>query len=381
MMKLPIIKFIFDRRKRSGRNIEGTVELRVTYERGIKYISTGVRVLPSQWKNGTVVGRIDARELNAALDKIQESCRRATNQMLEEGYMCLNEIPNRMKMAESNGISFFEYCQQRAEIRQYGRKPDTKKRYDRFLKKFHEWGGIKFFSDVTDRKIMEFDKYLAAKGTMKNYSKWNNYHRFLNSFITDAMAEGLLKRNPYKWLNIPKDKNGHGLEKFLTEEEVTKIRRAIMPTESLERVRDVFVFQIFTCMAYSDLADFDASKVENVDGELMYKGRRDKTGQEFTFMLLKPAIDVLHKYDNHLPIISNEKYNDYLKLVAQASGIDKPLTTHWARHTGATLLLNHGVDMETVSHILGHSTPKITRSTYAKLLDKTILNKMRKLRF
>ena len=378
MMKLPILKFVYDRKKRAGKNKPGTVDLRITYERKVKYIGTGVRVLPSQWRNGTVVARIDARELNDALDSIMQTCRRVTNTMLEEGCLQLDEIPARMKMEESDGISFLEFAQQRAEVRKYGRSKDSQERYDRFLRYFLQWGGIKFFSDVTDRKILEFDRYLVAKG-MKAYSKWNNYHRFLNSFILDAVAEGYLKRNPYKWLNIEKDKNSHGLEKYLTEDEVMKIRTAAMPTGSLEHVRDVFVFQIYTCLAYKDLAAFDAAKMQKVDGELMYKGERGKTGKEFEFILLGPAKEVLDKYHGVLPIISNVKYNQYLKVVAQAAGVDHPITTHWARHTGATILLNRGVDMETVAKILGHSTPKITRSTYAKLLDKTVVERMKKL--
>ena len=72
------------------------------------------------------------------------------------------------------------------------------------------------------------------------------------------------------------------------------------------------------------------------------------------------------------------KYNQYLKVVAQTAGVDKPITTHWARHTGATMLLNAGVDMETVAKILGHSSTRITRSTYAKLLDDTVGREMEK---
>ena len=87
---------------------------------------------------------------------------------------------------------------------------------------------------------------------------------------------------------------------------------------------------------------------------------------------------VLKKYGGKLPLLSNVKYNEYLKVVAQTAGVDKPITTHWARHTGATMLLNAGVDMETVAKILGHSSTRITRSTYAKLLDDTVAREMEK---
>lgn len=117
----------------------------------------------------------------------------------------------------------------------------------------------------------------------------------------------------------------------------------------------------------------------NIKGMQVYTGKRDKTGKQFTIPTLKPALDILHKYSGKLPIISNVKYNAYLKVVAQAAGIDKPLTTHWARHTGATLLLNEGVPMQIVSKICGHSSTKMTEQIYAKLLDETVVDAIKKL--
>lgn len=73
--------------------------------------------------------------------------------------------------------------------------------------------------------------------------------------------------------------------------------------------------------------------------------------ESLTISLLKPALDILHKYNNKLPLISNVKYNAYLKVVVQYAGIDKPITTHWARHTGATLMLNEGIPMNIISMI------------------------------
>ena len=86
---------------------------------------------------------------------------------------------------------------------------------------------------------------------------------------------------------------------------------------------------------------------------------------------------ILKKYKNKLPVISNVKYNEYLKVVAQAAGIDKPVSSHWARHTGATLLLNQGgLDMKIVAKICGHSSTRITEKVYAKLLDESVVDAM-----
>ena len=74
--------------------------------------------------------------------------------------------------------------------------------------------------------------------------KWNNYHRFLNSFISDAIKEGYLTRNSYNWLNIDRTQDT-SLRKHLTPEEFHKIKVVELPTQSLERVRDLFVFQTY----------------------------------------------------------------------------------------------------------------------------------------
>jgi integrase len=159
----------------------------------------------------------------------------------------------------------------------------------------------------------------------------------------------------------------------LTTEELKVVKEANMPTDCLAKVKDLFAFQTYTCLRYSDLARFNSNNITTINGIEVYKCVQKKTSKVATIPLLKPAMDILDKYRGFLPIISNVKYNEYLKIVAQASGINKPLSTHWARHTGATILLNEGVDMRIVSKICGHSSLKITEQVYAKLLDETVV--------
>lgn len=234
------------------------------------------------------------------------------------------------------------------------------------------------FSDLTEANIIKMDEALGLK--MKACSKWGNYHRFLNGFIIDAINEGIICKNPYKSVHIKKDKNNdEALEKYLTKEEFARFAELELPSEYLRHARDLFVFQTYTCMAYVDLDAFDASKVSMVKGRPMYVGRRGKTNQKFTFLVLPQAQKILDYYGGKLPMMSNQKYNQYIKMIAVMAGINKPVSSHWARHTGATLLLNSGVDMEVVSKVLGHSSTKMTRMIYAKMLDETIADAMEKM--
>ena len=339
-------------------------------------MSTGIMLYSNQWKKGRATGP-DAFSINSTIESLLTKVRQVILQMVEEKALNIFLIPEKLNIDTLPKLSFKEFCYQRADVLKYGKSRDSQERYNRFLKFFFEWGKIVEFKDITDKRIIEYDAFLKSKH-MKNTSKWNNYHRFLNTFILDAIEAGHLKKNPYKWIEIDKGKED-SIHKCLTPEEVHRLSTAEMGTESLERVRDVFLFQTYTCLSYTDLKDFKASEIKEARNMKVYIGERIKTHKTFTIPLLPPAIEILEKYNYHLPIISNVKYNAYLKVVAQSAKIDKPLTSHWARHTGATLLLNKGIDMQIVSKICGHSSIKITEQVYAKLLDKTIIDAVSKI--
>lgn len=374
---IPKVAFIYNRKKVASNKVKATIELRITFGKKQKYISTGVSVYPKQWKNNTVVNIPDAQQINQQLNKMMINVRQVLMDMSNEGDIDIFSILERLQLKRERKISFIDFINQRADIRKYGKAKGTVVRYNRFVNRFKQWGKIKSFEDITAANIIEYDKYLKST-EMKPYSIWTNYHRFLNSFIMDAIDAGYITSNPYKTIDIIKTSDTDSLSKCLTLKEFSILKNISLPTKSLEQVRDVFVFQTYTCLSYSDLKEFDTSKIIEIDGMKVYTGNRKKTGQQYTIPLTDEAMKILEKYNYNLPVISNVKYNYYLKVIAQAAGIDKPVSTHWARHTGATLLLNKGVPMQIVSKICGHSSTRITEQVYAKLLDETIVEAVKK---
>jgi len=375
-MITPNLTYIYDRMKRGTAKKAASVELRITYGREQVYISTGVKCLPKQWRHGMVVGREDCFEMNNTLNQLMVKVRGIVNALLMAGNFELKAVKARLEREKMEQQTFIDYCKKRAKARCGANRESTLRRYMVFLDWFERWGKIRLFSDVTEAKVKEMENDLKKKG-MKTVSRYSNYHKFLKAFCIDALGDGLIQTNPYVRLKIEKS-DSNGLERYLLPEELHKIEACELPTECLERVRDLFVFQTYTCLSYTDMSDFDEKRIKTICGAKVYTARRNKTGQEFSFVLLKPALAVLEKYKGKLPMISNVKYNLYLKAIAQHAGIDKPISTHWARHTGATLLLNDGkVPMEVVSKILGHSTTRETEKVYAKLLDRTIAEAMK----
>jgi len=139
---------------------------------------------------------------------------------------------------------------------------------------------------------------------------------------------------------------------------------------TLQKVKDVFLFSCYTGLGYSDLSNFTVTE----DQGKWIVDTRKKTGEGFIVYLTKKALDILNKYD-HLPVMSNQVTNRFLKELAFRSGIEKDLTFHMARHTAAVYMLNSGVPLEVVSRILGHSSVKTTQE-YAKVLKSTIRKHM-----
>ena len=377
--KFPQINFVYDRYKKATPTKKASVEIRVTYNYKQKYISTGVLLYPSQWKNGKITNCPDMLQISQTLDGILTDVRQIILDMIKNDSINISVISERLKELHQEKTSFIDFCKQRALVRKYGKKPDSQERYNRFIKYFIKWGKIKDYEDVTEKNIIAYDKYLSSTG-MKPYSKWNNYHRFLNSFIMDAIDAGYIRKNPYKWVIIEKCKDTYGIEKYLSPTEFEILKSLKMPTTCLERVRDLFIFQTYTCLSYTDLRHFDVHLIKEIKGMKVYVGSRDKTDKPFTIPLFPPAMEILNKYNGKLPVISNAKYNKYLKEVAAKAKLNKPISTHWARHTGATLMLNNGVDMRVVAKICGHSSAKITEKVYAKLLDETVVDAIQKIK-
>lgn len=370
----PNLTFIYDRKGQGTTKKAAVVELRITAGRERKYISTGVKVLPKEWKNGAVVGREDWKELNDQLQMLKRKCSEIVTRMMDEGCFDMGAIPGLLKDGVKQKQTFLEYAAEIAERKFKCVSKGTRKRYEVVMRFLDTWRGIVFFSDLTERNVQRMDEELEARG-LKRCSRWN-YHKMVKIFVKNAIEDGLIKKNPYARAGIMKG-DDEGVVRYLTPEEFHRFESCDIPIERLRRVRDLFIFQTYTMMGYSDLATFDYGNCVKVDGQVVYKARRKKTGQEFTIVLLGPALAVLSRHGWRLPMISNVKYNEYLKAAVTYARIDKQVTTHWARHTGATMLLNEGkVPMHVVQHILGHASIRETERTYAKVLDETIVEEM-----
>lgn len=251
-------------------------------------------------------------------------------------------------------------------------KPKTYRKYEIARDKFYQIiSPNEPVSAITKAVILD---YQASMNQYLDYVTTNGYCQRVKTIVQFGIDNGKIKINPFAGIKLRK---GEKSVQFLSEEEVDKIRTTDFHNESLNRVRDLFVFQAASGLSYTDMAklvptDFQITE----DGQYYIHDKRNKTGVFYTAVILEQGVEILKKYHFKLPIIGNHKLNVYLKTIRDLCGIDKPIFSHVARHTYATRCLNRGIRLEVVAKLLGHSTTRITQH-YAKLLKNNILEEVK----
>lgn len=194
----------------------------------------------------------------------------------------------------------------------------------------------------------------------------NKELKMFKRILQFAVNERYIEVNPFT-IKLKDVKTEH---KPLTSEDITKMWNMDIENERLSQIRDLFVFQCYTGLAYIDMVTLTK---EDVIGNTIYKNRK-KTEVRSVIPLLPIPKAILEKYDYKLPVISNQKYNVILKALGELCGFKVKLHSHLARHTAATVMINNGIDLPIIAKILGHSSTKITEKVYASVREKTIID-------
>ena len=371
-------KIVFDRKKRAKKDGHGTIEIRVTVARHTYYISTGVRVREREWKAGMVVNRPDAHSLNERLGVIYEKVCASANDCIRQGKPISTEAIKRdvwgVNEAMSDDPLFLEWVEKQIEVLTvaYG----TKKQYRTLLHRLTEFGKMAKWADVTAENIVEFDAWLHQRRKKSGEAIIDaavfKYHRSLKALLNRAVTFEKIDRNPYELLKGKFKRGDKENVEYLTESEMKRFEALDVSSDlTMQISKDIFTFQMYTGLSYSDAMAFDFSQYRQENGKWINTGERIKTGVPFVSSLLPPAVAVLEKYDFKIPQIENHVYNRALKALGVMAQIPIPLHSHLARHTFATWMLRNGAKIENVSRMLGHTNIRQTQR-YAKVLAESV---------
>ena len=258
------------------------------------------------------------------------------------------------------------------------------------LKQFTE-GRPVAFEEINQDWIISFQDWLLNKGTISANSA-SGYIMALSSMLTSAVEDRIIPMNPY--LQLPKKKRIKRTQthrEFLTMEDLELLAKA--KTSIPLEVKHGFLLSCFTGLRWSDLSRLKWNcfiKIKTEKGSrLALDYKMVKTSSREILPLSDMAEKILDerkkvlkkaKYSGELvfPLLGDEdqgentrvtRTNKALKKWASEAKLSKNLHFHMGRHTFATLGLTFGIDLYTVSKLLGHKDIKTT-TIYAKIIDK-----------
>jgi site-specific recombinase XerD len=379
---------------------QAPVYLRITVDGQMAEISLKRSVNPSIWdtaRNKAKGNSFDAQELNDYLNsaraqvfnhykQLQESGRLTNAKILRNAFLGLGEKQWTLKEL------FSEHNANMKMLVGKEYSPLTLQRFEAGLKHVLIFMKLQYnsqelaLSEIDNKFITRFEFYLKATAKCQHNSAMKHV-KALKKIIRIALANDYIRKDPFINYRITQKEVERNC---LTENELRIIFEKSLTIERISVIRDLFLFQCYTGLAYRDLAELTPDNIQKgIDGRIWIYTRRRKTDVPCHIPLLPIAEKILAKYENHscvfftnklFPVPSNQKMNAYLKELADLCEIKKKLHTHLARHTYATTVtLSNGIPMETVSKLLGHRKIQTTQ-VYAKVLDDKISAEMEILR-
>ena len=224
------------------------------------------------------------------------------------------------------------------------------------------------FEDLSEDFISGFSRYIMEDCGLSRSTAWV-YHIPIKHLAAVALSRGLIKNNPFAMYHLAPNVKERS---FLTENELRKMMDIHLKGRVLNLARDLFVLSCWTGLSFVDMKNLKKDSLVEHKEELWIVSRRKKTNKPFQIKVLEPAAAILKKYGKKYKgqlffrIGCYNYLNVKLKEIAQMCGINKKLSFHCARHTFATMAINNGMSIESVSQILGHSSIKTTQ-IYARI--------------
>ena len=370
---------------RPKKNGKCSVKIKITFNRKRKYFSTGIELTPDEFEK-VMYNKRKSRKQKEIYKKLDFYYNKAntvikdlnvfTFDSFEEGFLEQRNIQNSVSFA------FDKYIQQLKAENRIG----TALSYECAKNSFQSFKKDLTFAEITRTFLDKYESWMLRNN--KSKTTVGIYVRSLRAIynfqnIDRSIYPFGLGKNKY---TIPTGKN---IKKALTIEEIAKIYNYEAPLgSSKDRAKDYWIF-LYLCNGMN-VKDFCLLKWKNIDGNMLTyqraKTKRTKKEEKPIYVALKPiTMEIIKKWGQ--PSVLKDAYifphlkkgmtaeqeratyqqlikfiNKYLKQIAAELGINRNVTTYYARHSFATVLKRSGATIEMISELLGHSSVEVTES-------------------
>ena len=411
-------QFLLDKEKD---NPTAKVRYRIKWENNIVAFNIGYRVEADKWsietqrcKTNTTHGdkKISASIINKKIRQYEAACEKVFR-----GFDLENSNPEKQNFKNHFNIEigkkpeiiieyektlfdiFDVFMNEESLLNLWSSKTLAKmKTFKKHLKTFDE---DLEFNSLDEKKLIKYQYFLQDNLKLQNSTALKNFS-FLRWFLRWATKKGYNQNIAFEHFK-PKLKTIQKKIIFLTQPELNKIKNFEIPKEKkyLDRVRDIFMFQCFTGLRYSDVENLKRSDIKDNFIEIITVKTSDSLIIELndhSKAILKKYEDEVYEKSKALPVISNQRMNEYLRELTKMAEIDDPIretyykgnqkfdevfpkyeliSSHAGRRTFICNALALGIPPQVVMKWTGHSDYSAMKP-YIDIADQTKIKAMEK---
>lgn len=342
--------------------------------------STGEKINPAHWSKEKQRARKTwpgYKTLNMVLDKLSEeatdyyrTCQVQKIEFTREGLRDKLDEVRQKRPIEVEDRSFFGYFAQYIKTRSVGLSEARVGQYKTTLKHIKAFSPRIDWDGINSSYYFQFIEFLYSQGMETNTAM--KYIKILKKVLRDAGKDGYHESMAYthfKTTEKPVDKT------YFTLDELTTLYRLDLSGYK-EKTRDLALVYAFTGVRFDDLWKITKDNIFEFEGRENIRIKTKKSQMTIEAVIpLHPIVKItLEKYGGALPKISNQKFNEYIKEVAEVAGFDEPfkmvkhiggkpkevilpkhkcISAHTFRRTFITNGLKEGIPPQTLMDIVG----------------------------
>jgi len=312
-----------------------------------------------------------ARLMNRRLDNLRKTITDIYHLHAEDDHLSLELIRQiyqaqvETKMAKPGVCTFFEsYIKENEEV--IGM--DNRYRFTQITTFFKQYVVETYqaknidFEDIDHQMLEEFETYLRERLGYTHHRTLKNMLRFLQTLFGAAQELGMVAHSPFK--NYRPCPSRTATTDLLTVEDIKRMKKASLGTKRLDKVRDCFLFSCYTGLSYKEVRLLSRTMLTKLNSKLWLVLANDIRETPRHIPLLPYPASIIKKYATDdtdsplLPLISQQKTNQYLKEIAELCGIRKLLTFRVASQSFMKIALSSGASVDSVAHMLGQHLPQ-----------------------
>ena len=375
MVKKISYKVVHNRANRLKK--DGTALIQIELRQGTRriYFPSRIYVRPGQFRDGYVVEHPMSDEYNFLLYDMRNGIERIEIDYIKRGiYPTLEMIRSAVRENTAPSARFRDFGQ--SVVNNSERKDRIKSGYDTLFNSMDKFRNGTLVSDVDYNFIVKYDLWLKNCGISHNTRVGRL--RQVKAILNEALKRDIIAKNPFDMFRIPPMTNKKG---FLSAKQVKKVESIILD-EKEGRVRDSFLFCVYTGLRFSDFKTLKQSDIKNGWLTKIMVKTNFKVEIPISELFGGKALDIISKYGDDIENLSkaigtNATVNKALKSIFAKLKFNENFTFHTSRHTFASILLQMGVPITSVQKMMGHQKLSTTQ-IYGEVNRETITNDIKK---